>query len=419
MPPHPFPTPRHFADILRRHSLDAWFPRSIDEAHGGFLCDFDREWRPAGPHEKLLEFQARQTLLAAEALAVFPDDVVLRRAALHGFAYLRDVLWDAQAGGWFHRLDREGRPLEGATKHTHGMAYALQACVAVHDALPETGALDLALKGFAWIEAFAHDKVHGGYFGFLDRDGVRIASAAQCPWPQDSDTIGTPFGLKDMNVHGDMLEALGCLCRAHPDPVARRHLSELVTIYRERLVEDTGRLCFLRHPDWTPVSEWAPIGYHAQASFRLLLAGDVLGTTDAVRPTAMRALDYALRHGLRSGKDGFITAPAAPSTGRPAVLRRDWWVQTEALKALMIATERDPDHAGYREARDRQCAYVIERFLDPVHSGMFASDPRDLPAWRRALTVLRPVTHPVRKGDAWKDGSHDGRLWLRALRSAR
>ena len=45
--------------ILRRHVYDAWFPRCLDLAEGGFLCDFDRTWSSVGPHDKLLEFQAR------------------------------------------------------------------------------------------------------------------------------------------------------------------------------------------------------------------------------------------------------------------------------------------------------------------------------------------------------------------------
>ena len=45
--------------------LDAWFPRCIDHEYGGFLCDFDYRWKASGPHRKMLEFQARQTRLAA------------------------------------------------------------------------------------------------------------------------------------------------------------------------------------------------------------------------------------------------------------------------------------------------------------------------------------------------------------------
>src|SRR5512140_1669858 len=73
---------------LRRDVLAVWFPRCVDDRHGGFLSDFDRAWRPRPPHCKLLEFQARQTWLAARAMRAYPSDPTLRTAALHGFRYL-------------------------------------------------------------------------------------------------------------------------------------------------------------------------------------------------------------------------------------------------------------------------------------------------------------------------------------------
>ena len=133
--------------VLRRHVLEAWFPRSLDHEAGGFLCDFDRSWTSCGPHDKLLEFQARQTLTAADASRAYPDDPRYLTATLHGFRYLRDVLWDHDAGGWFHRLDRGGRPLEAETKHAHGAAYAIEACAAVYAATGDASALDLRAPG--------------------------------------------------------------------------------------------------------------------------------------------------------------------------------------------------------------------------------------------------------------------------------
>ena len=127
---HPgLPSASEIESVLREHLLDAWFPRCLDAEQGGFLSDFDRAWKPCGANDKFLEFQARQTLLAADALRAFPDDPGLREAALHGFRYLLGPLWDREAGGWFHKLDRAGRPLEAETKHAHGAADAIEAAM--------------------------------------------------------------------------------------------------------------------------------------------------------------------------------------------------------------------------------------------------------------------------------------------------
>jgi hypothetical protein len=34
---------------LRRHVMEAWFPRCLDRDAGGFFCDFDRRWKRRGP----------------------------------------------------------------------------------------------------------------------------------------------------------------------------------------------------------------------------------------------------------------------------------------------------------------------------------------------------------------------------------
>ena len=36
------PTSEECEDVLRRHVIDVWFPRSLDLEWGGFFCDFDR-----------------------------------------------------------------------------------------------------------------------------------------------------------------------------------------------------------------------------------------------------------------------------------------------------------------------------------------------------------------------------------------
>ena len=106
--------------------LNAWFPRSIDLECGGFLSDFDYRWKPTGPQHKMLEYQARQTIAAARS-AVHCE--TLCETALHGFRYLKENMWDANSGGWFRLLDRNGTPLEGAAKHGHGSSYAISACL--------------------------------------------------------------------------------------------------------------------------------------------------------------------------------------------------------------------------------------------------------------------------------------------------
>jgi mannobiose 2-epimerase len=213
---------------LERHTIDPWFPRSVDLQHGGFFCDFDYRWKACGPQDKFLEFQARQTWFAAVASHFYPTDQRLLEARKHGFAFLHGPLWDQGPGGWFHRLDRMCRPLENATKHVQGIAYGISAAVAVYEATGERDAVRLAQDAFTWIDRHAYDREYGGYFGYLTRNGevIRAKEIQQ----SGTDTIGTPVGCKDINVHSDLLESFTDLYRVWPDPGVRARLIETIDI---------------------------------------------------------------------------------------------------------------------------------------------------------------------------------------------
>jgi mannobiose 2-epimerase len=346
------PTVKEFEATLERHVLDVWFPRCLDLEHGGFLCDFDHAWRPCGPHDKLLEFQARQTRLAAEASQVYPRDERLPQAARLGFCYLRDVMWDRIFGGWFHRLDRSGNPLEELTKHSHGTAYAIAACTAVHEATGETGALDLAREGFEWLEQCARDNQHGGYFGFLRRDGTIIRDKSESPWPAETDTIDTPIGCKDSNVHSDLLETLIYLYKVWPSPKVEERLSEVVTILCKLMALPSGALPFFYQADWTPLPHLVRFGYGLQAAFWLLGACGLVGDFREMRDAARRLVDHALRYAWDREAGGFFyagpgTYPIRIGAQSLMVRTKSWWVQSEGLKTLLALSQIDPGNANY------------------------------------------------------------------------
>jgi mannobiose 2-epimerase len=168
------PSAAELETTLVRHVVEPWFPRCLDAQHGGFLCDFDRRWQPSGPHDKFLEFQARQTWLAALLARQYPKDDGLREATRHGLRCLRETMWDPAYGGWFHRADRAGAARNEGRKHAHGTAYAIAACAEASATLGDRSALELAWAGFDWLDTHARDREHGGYFGFLARDGSII-----------------------------------------------------------------------------------------------------------------------------------------------------------------------------------------------------------------------------------------------------
>lgn len=416
---------KDFESVLRQHVLDAWFPRSLDLAYGGYLCDFDRTWTSRGANNKLLEFQARQTLTCADAFRAFPGDQRFRDSMLHGFRYLREVMWDADAGGWFHRLDQAGRPLEAQTKHVHGSAYAIEACAAVYEATGDPAALELASEGFEWLGQSAHDREYGGYFGFMKRDGTVIRHPSECPWNAKVDTIGTEIGFKDANVHSDLLETFVHLYRVWPDPRVGERLAEVLEIVSDKmLVPSTGAMHIFTTPDWRPIPHLARAGYEAQTAHRLTLVRGPIGDVEKLRRLAGRLVDHVLQY-MRDPRTGgfFYGSPgAAPSQleGKNLlVTRKLWWVQVEMLRSLLVVNSLDPEKHEYLQHFDALWQYLQRRFLDPRYGGLYKFGLDGAPSRRHRLGDRFALAAFTTKGDGWKDASHEGRALLDSIQTLR
>lgn len=414
--PDTMPTAADFESALFRHVLDPWFPRCIDTVHGGFLCDFDRTWKECGPHQKLVEFQARQTLLAAEASAAYPGDARLGEATEHGFRCLSELMWDAEAGGWFHRMDRGGQLLEDATKHAHGAAYAIEACAAVYRATGKPAALALAQAGFQWLDDHAWDPEHRGYFGFLTRDNRVIREPRD--WRTAADTVGTEIGLKDANVHSDMIETLAYLHRVWPDARVRERLRETVELVTEKMVvRSTGAMHIFVTADWAPIPHLARSGYQFQTAYRLGLAREILGDGNGLDEISCRLVDHSVRYMRDPATGGFYYAsPGAGPTRlgvQSAVIRdKPWWPQAEAVKGLLTVSRIRPEQTSYLEHFRSAWQYVQRNCFDHTHGGMYARGLDVAPPWRRTLGAGALPASFTSKGDVWKDASHEGRAWL-------
>jgi len=372
---------------LDRDVLDAWFPRCIDRRHGGFLCDFDQRWNESGDHDKLLEFQARQTRVAALGCRLRPRDPAWAAATRHGVAVLRDVMWDRERGGFFALCRRDGRPLDGGDKHGHGTAYAIHALVDAARTLGDEETASFARRAFEWFDAAAWDAEHGGYWGWLRADGRPYASVPASA-PRQVDHLGTPLGAKDTNVNGDALEALTELARWFDVPLARERVERLAGLF-ERLVAKTGCLPERLDRSWARLSDSSNAGNALQASYRLPLARELLGEPRLVGPTERALRRFAVS---QRGPTGGIRSPLGDE---------QWWTQFELLRsAAFVAGHPGEDQEAARGELLSTWSYLERCFRDAAFGGFFFH-PR-----KEGVAGV--------KGDRWKDGSHDGFALARA-----
>jgi len=119
--------------MLHEDVLDAWFPRTIDNEHGGFNSVFSREWKPGPSQGKFSVFQGRMTWISSQMVARRPEtkDRFLP-VAQHGLQFLNDVLWDKQYGGFFWGVDDKGAisPFYTENKEMYGESFGLHGAAA-------------------------------------------------------------------------------------------------------------------------------------------------------------------------------------------------------------------------------------------------------------------------------------------------
>lgn len=389
--------PADVAACLDRHILRCWFPRAVDPK-GGFFQSYDDTWKPGADHERNVVYQARLTWTAAEAaLRGKPEEAsAWREQVAHGVAYLDNSLWDDTRGGFYWSVDTETKQSTRDEKHVYGNAFAIYALARAYKATKNSATLEQAKRGFAWLERHAHDSKHLGWHEALTLDGTPKARGA------GNDQIGTALGLKSMNTHIHVLEALTALYGVWPDALVRTRLAEAHALVRDTIAQPDGYQRLFFQPDWTPVPDHLSFGHDVETGFLLHESAHALGLHNEKTEKIARALvDHALQYGWDEKNGGFFDV-ADRATKKIEHQEKVWWVEAEGLNALLLMHRLyGRETSRYGEAFQKLWAFIRDKQCDSLHSGWFsATDEVGVPQRSRA------------KSDAWTDPYHQARsLW--------
>jgi len=223
--------------------LQNWYPRIVDKSHGGFGPHVNYDWSFQKDNSKFLVFQARMTWVPAQVALRFPArrDEYLGYAE-HGLSYLENFMWDKEDGGFFWELDESGKPVT-TEKHVYGISFAMYACATTARATKGARALGLGMKTFDWLDKHAHDAENGGYYEAISRQGRPIlqapAGVSKDPGGASRDQIGTIYGRKSMNSHIHLLESLTELFSAGGGERVKGRLYEVFLLVRDRIADKT------------------------------------------------------------------------------------------------------------------------------------------------------------------------------------
>jgi mannobiose 2-epimerase len=389
---------------LDRDILGVWFPRSIDNEHGGFRSNFSREWKPFGTESKYSVFQGRMTWICSQ--------IVQRRAGLkkqylpyvkHGIDYLTDTLWDKEKGGFYWGLSEAGEvsPLYTDGKQLYGMSFAIYGLAAAFQATNDPRALEYAQKGFRWIEEHAHDSKNGGYFEYLRRDGQPFDAHPETGSLELAPVSGFPVGYKSMNTHIHLLESFAQLYQVWKDDLLRQRLAQLLAIVRDRICVDPGVMNLYFTNAWQPLPDHDSYGHDVETAYLMLEAEDALGKTHDPRTERMARMlvDHALHYGWDAKFGGFYQE--GTSAGAPEVKLKEWWVEFEGLNALLLMHERYGTQTGvYFKAFQLQWDFIQKYQIDSKFHGVYNRVTED------------GLPEVDTKGSIWKGAYHDGRSLL-------
>ncbi len=377
----PAPSPAQYRRIaeeaeadLERHVVAVRYPRTVDRERGGFHATYGRDWTPRPDSARFIVYQARSAWLPAQLALARPlrkdEQLVYAR---HGAQYIASAFWDREHGGFHDWLQADGSvdAVAGAVKTAYGQSFAVYALATVYRATQDPAVLDLAQRGFRWIEAHYRDDPNPGYLGGVRRDGTRLPFDPDSPNPPQ-DAIGNPSAYKAMNPHIHLLEAYTELLKAWPDPLLKRRTEELLLFARDRLYVDPGALHLLLTPEGRPIPGPDSFGHDVETTFLMLEAEEALGGPRD--PRTYRAARLLTDHTLAWGWD--------PKTGQlfnegsalgPAHDRSlQWWAQYEWLNALsLMHTLEGKKTTKYWEAFTKAWTYTRATFLDPEFGGIY------------------------------------------------
>ena len=397
-------------EILKRHSLDPWYPLILDTINGGFWSDFDHQWKKVGPQHKMMVTQARHVWTASKAAERYTNEALYPESADHGFQFLEEVMWDNEHGGFYHLVDSTGKVLSDPNgqviKLAYDNAFGIYALAAYYKMSKNEDALELAKKAFSWMETNSHDSVHLGYFQFMHRDGTPIPEGLN----------NTPS--KDQNSSIHLLEAWTELYAAWPDELVRQRLQELYTIISETITGDKNYMYLFFNADWTPALyrdslpevreahfniDHVSFGHDIETAFLLWEAAEALHLEESsVKPKLKAMVDHALTQGWDPEFGGlFDQGYYFPEEDHLTIIdiSKAWWAQAEAMNTLLIWSDWYPeDTLQYYDRFLQQWDYIQTYLIDQEHNG-----------WHVGGIDQKPEAKDRAKAGIWKGNYHDYR----------
>lgn len=395
-----------FENELRNDILSYWMKYAVELDGDGFYGAVDMDNHPVLTANKSCVLNAR-ILWAFAAAARMYDAAEYRTMAERAYRVLTTHFLDRECGGFFMELTPDNC-IANDIKHTYAQAFALYALCKYYEFKPAAEVLNLIRQCFMVFEARTKDSEHLGYREAFTREWQPLAENRMA----DQDEP------KSMNTHLHVIEAYAALYRVWPDAMVSKRLCELVLIFLDKIIRESGHLGIFFDDDFCETAASRRIcsfGHEIEASWLLWEAAESLGDPVLIkrmRPVAIRMLEAVDRVGLDKDGGMFLESTRFGSHMRT---NKHWWVQAETLVGLINGFELTGDSQYWEKVK--QSWHFIDRYVID-HSGgewftkvsrlgqPFLSEPPDDPS---------PYYRNDWKIDPWKCPYHNGRACMELI----
>ncbi len=392
---------------LNNGVIPFWLERSIDKEDGGFLTNFDENGEHSGTPEKYLNTQCRLIWWFSTLARHYPQKGEYRQMAEHGMEFLLRQFWDAQYGGWFWKVKRDGAKLDDG-KSVYGQSFAIYATAEYYRATQDYRVLEYASRTFDLLQTYCADTLRGGYFENLERDW-QVA----LPGFYGGDRKG-------LDTHLHLMESFTNLCAASGLEIHRRKLEAQVQLITRHLINPvTGCGRNQVDLDFNPIpaialnrtwnaeragdapavpTDTTSYGHNVELSWLTNLAIQTGGfDPEPYKPVMKRLLDHAVQHGVDWELGGIYRDGVAD--GEVLIKDKEFWQNAEVLVGFLD---------GYQTFGDERYFDAFENVWNFVNTHMINHTVGEF------RTLLNRAGQPIDAniGNPWKVAYHTGRALL-------
>jgi len=265
-------------------------------------------------------------------------------------------------------------------KQAYGNAFAIYGLAAYFRASGDTSALSLAQETFRWLEQHSYDAQYGGYFQFLSREGVPFTEGYRGAPPKDQNsTIHLLEAFTELyRVWPDqeLKERLQSLLRIVRDAITTDK-GFMVLFFRRDWTPITFRDSSAAVRERNYELDHVSFGHDIETAYLMLEASEALGIQkDATTlRIAKKMVDHTLAYGWDQERGGiFDGGYYFRGEDRPTIVRRtkEWWSQIEAFNSLLMMSELFPEEEQrYFDAFCAQWEYCKKYLIDNEHGGWY------------------------------------------------